>query len=65
MDPEESTTTRCWGRHEAEEPEAYRFSAHETRDILAAKREARKAGKVSGPFTTAESLTSHLRQAKP
>ncbi len=50
----------------AEEPEAYRFSTKETKDILAARREARKAaGKVSGPFTTAESLISHLRQAKP
>jgi DNA-damage-inducible protein J len=49
----------------AEEPEAYRFSAKETKEILAAKRQARKAGKVSGPFATAESLISHLRQAKP
>jgi DNA-damage-inducible protein J len=49
----------------AEEPEVYRFSARETKDILAAKREAKKAGKVSGPFTTAESLITHLRQAKP
>jgi DNA-damage-inducible protein J len=49
----------------AEEPETYRFSARETKDILAAKREARKAGRVSGPFTAAESLITHLRQAKP
>jgi DNA-damage-inducible protein J len=49
----------------AEEPEAYRFSARETKDILAAKREARKTGRVSGPFTTPESLITHLRQAKP
>ena len=49
----------------AEEPKAYRFSARETKDILAAKREARKAGRVSGPFTTPDSLITHLRQAKP
>ena len=49
----------------AEEPEVYRFSARETKDILAAKREARKAGQVNGPFTTAESLITHLRRAKP
>jgi DNA-damage-inducible protein J len=45
----------------AEEPETYRFSARETKDILAAKREERKAGGVSGLFTTAESLITHLR----
>ena len=49
----------------AEEPDAYRFSARETKDILAAKREARKSKGVNGPFTTAESLITHLRQAKP
>ncbi len=49
----------------AEEPEAYRFNARETKEILAAKREARKAAKLSAPFTTAESLISHLRQARP
>ena len=49
----------------ADEPEAYRFSAKETKEILAAKRESRKAGGLSGPFTTAESLITHLRKAKP
>jgi DNA-damage-inducible protein J len=49
----------------AEEPEAYRFSAKETKEILAAKRESKKAAQLSGPFTTAESLMSHLRQVKP
>lgn len=49
----------------AEEPEAYRFSDKETKEILAAKRESRKAGMLSGPFTTAESLITHLRKAKP
>jgi antitoxin component of RelBE/YafQ-DinJ toxin-antitoxin module len=49
----------------ADEPEAYRFSAKETKEILAAKRESRKAGVLSGPFTTAESLITHLRKAKP
>jgi addiction module RelB/DinJ family antitoxin len=48
----------------AEEPEAYRFSAKETKDILTAKRESQKAGMLSGPFTTAESLITHLRQVK-
>jgi hypothetical protein len=65
MDPEESTTIWCRGKDEAEEPEAYLFSVRETKDILAAKREARKTGRVSGPFTTAESLIAHLRQSKP
>ncbi len=46
----------------AEEPEPYRFSAKETREILAAKREARKAADLSGPFTTAEDLICHLRK---
>lgn len=46
----------------AEEPEPYRFSAKETREILAAKREARKAADLSGPFTTAEDLIRHLRK---
>lgn len=49
----------------AEEPEAYRFSERETKEILAAKREARKGAKVSGPFTTAESLITHLRKTRP
>jgi addiction module RelB/DinJ family antitoxin len=49
----------------AEEPEAYRFSAKETKEILNAKRESRKEGMLSGPFTTAESLMSHLRHIKP
>jgi len=49
----------------ADEPEAYRFSAKETKEILAAKRESRKVGVQSGPFTTAESLITHLRKAKP
>lgn len=49
----------------AEEPEAYRFSARETTEILKAKREARKAGLLSGPFNTPEALISHLRKAKP
>ncbi len=49
----------------AEEPEAYRFSERETKEILAAKRESKKAAKVSGPFTTAESLITHLRKARP
>jgi addiction module RelB/DinJ family antitoxin len=49
----------------AEEPEAYRFSAKETKEILNAKRESRKAGMLSGPFTTAESLMSHLREVMP
>jgi addiction module RelB/DinJ family antitoxin len=49
----------------AEEPEAYRFNAAETKEILTAKREARKTGQLSGPFTTAESLITHLRQARP
>lgn len=48
----------------AEEPEAYRFTVQDTKEILAAKREARKAGGVSGPFATAESLVAHLRQAR-
>lgn len=49
----------------ADEPEAYRFSARETKEILAAKRESKKAAQLSGPFTTAESLIRHLRQVKP
>ncbi len=49
----------------AEEPEAYRFSAKETKNILNAKRESQKAAMLSGPFATAESLISHLRQVKP
>ena len=49
----------------AEEPEAYRFSAKETKEILAAKRESKRAAHLSGPFTTAESLITHLRKAKP
>jgi len=49
----------------AEEPEAYRFSAKETKDILNAKQESKKAGMLSGPFNTAESLISHLRQVIP
>lgn len=49
----------------AEEPKTYSFSAKETKEILAAKREAHKAGKVSGPFSTAETLIAHLRKAKP
>jgi DNA-damage-inducible protein J len=49
----------------AEEPEAYRFSARETAEILKAKREARKAVQRSGPYTTAEALITHLRKAQP
>ncbi len=49
----------------ADEPEAYRFSARETAEILKAKREARKAGQLSGPYTTAEALITHLRKAQP
>lgn len=49
----------------AEEPEAYRFSTKETKEILAAKRESKKAAQLSGPFTTAESLITHLRKVKP
>ena len=49
----------------AEEPEAYRFSAKETKEILAAKRESKKAAHLHGPFTTAESLITHLRKARP
>jgi DNA-damage-inducible protein J len=49
----------------AEEPEAYRFTAQETKEILAAKREARKTKQLSGPHMTAESLIRHLRQARP
>lgn len=49
----------------AEEPEPYRFTERETKEILAAKWEAKKAGNVSGPFTTPEALISHLRKAKP
>lgn len=49
----------------AEEPEAYRFSARETKEILEAKRESRKATQLSGPFTSPESLISHLRKARP
>ena len=48
----------------AEEPETYRFSARETKEILAAKRESRKASNVSKPFTTAESLINHLRKTR-
>lgn len=51
----------------AEEPDAYRFTAQETKEILAAKREAREAreaGGLSGPFATAESLIVHLRQPR-
>lgn len=49
----------------AEEPENYRFNTKETKEILAAKREARKKSQLSGPFTTAEALVSHLRKARP
>jgi DNA-damage-inducible protein J len=49
----------------AAEPEPYRFSAKETKEILAAKRESKKAAQLSGPYTTAESLITHLRKAKP
>ena len=49
----------------AEEPEAYRFSDKETKEILAAKRESKRAAHLSGPFTRAESLITHLRKAKP
>jgi len=49
----------------AEEPEPYRFSAKETKEILAAKRESKKAAQLSGSFTTAESLITHLRKSKP
>ncbi|MFM7181323.1 MAG: type II toxin-antitoxin system RelB/DinJ family antitoxin [Verrucomicrobiales bacterium] len=49
----------------AEEPENYRFSAKETKEILAAKREARKKNQLSGPFTSAEALVGHLRKARP
>ncbi len=48
----------------AEEPEAYRFSARETEEILASRREARKPGRVSGPFSSAESLITHLRKPR-
>jgi|GEM_PF-6271948 hypothetical protein len=41
------------------------FTAKQTKEILAAKREARKVGQLSAPFITAESLMTHLRQAKP
>jgi DNA-damage-inducible protein J len=49
----------------AEEPAPYRFSTKETKEILAAKQESKKAAQRSGPFTTSESLIRHLRKAKP
>jgi hypothetical protein len=48
----------------AEEPETYRFSAGEEKEILAAKREARKPGKLSRPFTSPEALITQLRKSQ-
>lgn len=49
----------------AEQPAPDRFTAKETKEILAAKQESKKAAQRSGPFTTAESLIRHLRKAQP
>lgn len=46
-------------------PTPSEVNAKETKAILVAKHEARNEGQLSGPFTTAESLINHLRQAKP
>ena len=48
----------------ADEPEPYRFTARETEEILASRKEARKPGRVSGPFVTADSLITHLRKSR-
>ena len=48
----------------AKEPPLYRFTVPEEEEILAAAKDARDPGKVSGPFQCADELIRHLRKAK-